>query len=80
MTMQLVKTAVGRRLRDPKTRAVLPNVTDAQAKGFEVDLDDPHWFRALQCGDIVVEKMTPGAPAQAAAPMAAPVIASASKN
>jgi hypothetical protein len=60
MTTILVKTAAGCRLRDPKTQAVLPSIDDADSTGFEVDLDDPHWFRAQQCGDIVEVKVLAG--------------------
>jgi hypothetical protein len=49
-----VKSAEGRRLRHPGTGKVLPNAADANSAGHPVDLEDPHWYRALQRGDIVV--------------------------
>jgi hypothetical protein len=79
MNLQPVKTAEGCRLRDPRTRAVLPNVSDAAAQPVSVDLDDPHWHRALQCGDIVVIKAAaPAAPMPAIGQPAAPAPAAGS--
>jgi len=52
--LQPVKTAPGRRLRHPDNHKVLACADDAEAAPHLVDLHDPHWFRALACGDIVV--------------------------
>ncbi len=54
MNLTFVKTAAERRLRHPATGKVMPNVADTGSAPFKVDLDDPHWFRALKRGDIVV--------------------------
>lgn len=72
MNMQHVRTAAGRRLRDPATKRVVPNVADPAAAGavFKANLNDPHWYRALQRGDIVVVP-APAAASPAAAPAAA---------
>jgi len=50
---QWVKTAPGRRLRHPGTGKVMANKDDGDARPHQVDLDDPHWYRALQRGDLV---------------------------
>jgi hypothetical protein len=63
--MIFVKVAKGRRLRDPKTLKVLPVDGDDQP-AFEVNEADPHWHRALACGDLVKVTMKP-APAVTAA-------------
>lgn len=57
MNVQKVKSAPGRRVRDPKSGNVLPNVADENAAdtlGVAVDLDDPYWFRSKAGGDIVL--------------------------
>ncbi len=64
MSSILVTTAAGRRLRHPKTGKVLPGAADSP---FAVDPADPHWYRALQRGDLVEVKA-----AAAAAPAASP--------
>ena len=61
MNLQPVKTPEGRRLRDPRNGRVLPSTADP-GSGLRVDLDDPHWHRALGRGDIVVvEAVAPSA-------------------
>ena len=76
MNLKPVKSALGCRLRDPKTKAVLPNVADTDTASVIVDLDDPHWFRALQCGDLAVQSEAPSpAPIAPAPPPPAPVVA-----
>lgn len=73
MNAQLVKSAEGRRVRNPRTGALLPNVGDADAKGVTVDLDDPYWFRAHEAGDIVpVDGNDAPAPTTPSVPAAAP--------
>lgn len=72
MKLELVKSATGRRLRHPKTKAVLPNIDDPKAIAISVDLHDAHWHRAFMNGDIVVVK-TPAAIPAPAAPAPAPV-------
>jgi len=62
MTVISVKSAAGCRVRDPRTGAVLPNVSDSEAKGYSVDLDDPYWFRSMASGDIVPAKDAASAP------------------
>jgi hypothetical protein len=69
LDLRTVKTAPGRRLRHPTTQRVLRNhETDPDADGHKVDLDDPHWYKALKRGDIIIvpEKVAsaPIAPAQ----------------
>lgn len=59
MTLSPVKTAAGRRLRHPVTKAILPNVADKGVEGEDakpvlVNLADPHWYKALRCGDIEI--------------------------
>ena len=70
MNVQLVKSAEGCRLRDPLTLAVLPSIADIDVAPVRVDLDDPHWFRAKECGDIVVVKAVSSAPAAPSVPAA----------
>lgn len=65
MDSRLVKTASGRRLRHPDTKKVMSCIDDADSAAHPVDLDDPHWYRAWQRGDIV--EVNPGAPSTASA-------------
>jgi hypothetical protein len=76
LDLRLVKTAPGRRLRHPDTKQVMSCADDSDSAPHKVDLDDPHWFRALQRGDIVEIKVSSAnaAPPQEAPEVAAPVI------
>lgn len=65
MNLQPVKTAEVARLRDPKTGKLLPNISDVTADPFMADLDDPHWYRAAQVGDLIVVKSSSAAAASA---------------
>ena len=76
--LQHVKTAEGRRLRHPKTGKVMTNVTDSAAAPHKVDLNDPHWYKALKRGDIV--KVDAPSPAKPPSPAPAPIGATTSAS
>ena len=66
MAKVMVKVAAGRRLRHPQTLQVLPHVANEEDQPLEVDDTDPHWFRAIRDGDLVViDPAKEAAPAEA---------------
>ena len=80
MNMKYVKAAKGCRLRHPKTGKVVPVEGDAAAPVL-VNMEETHWFRALNRGDLVVVAEPPSAAVPApTAPIPTPPAASAASS